>query len=412
MTPHLDHDRATVIEGDCVEVLRALDENSVDAVVTDPPYGIHFMGKTWDQFTQGALGHGAGKARGGGRERGAAMHAGEYDLSLKGALAHEAWAEEVGRVILRVLKPGGHLLWFGSPRAHHRAVSGLENAGFEIRDSIHWIYGTGFPKSLNLGDGRGTALKPGHEPIVLARKPLIGTVAENVERYGTGALNIDGCRLGRDAVDPDVGRGQKTRDGATSLAMGPGPRGGSPAGRWPANVVFDEDAAPELDAQSGILHAHGDAVRSGSKLGYHGGARGGAECVPPQDRGGASRFFYCAKPARSERDFGCDALPSRTAGEATDREEGTDGLNSPRAGAGRTGGARNFHPTVKPVALMRWLCRLVTPPGGIVLDPFLGSGTTGIAALREGLNFIGIERSAEYLPIALARVSKALEEAA
>jgi site-specific DNA-methyltransferase (adenine-specific) len=298
----------TVIIGDCREVMAGMDASSVDAVVTDPPYELGFMGKKWD----------------------ASGIACSVDL----------WRE-----VLRVLKPGGHLLAFGGTRTYHRMTCAIEDAGFEIRDSLHWMYGTGFPKSLNLGDGRGTALKPGHEPIVLARKPLVGTVAKNVAEHGTGALNIDACRIGEGTGKPKP----EYRPNYANDVFGKGMGGGAwenTSGRWPANVLLDEDAAEELDAQSG--EAKPKPQRTG--------------------RMGASRYFYVAKPSRKERGDG------------------------------------NVHPTVKPVELMRYLVRLVTPPGGLVLDPFLGSGTTGVAAGLEDLRFVGVEQSEEYASIARKRM--------
>jgi site-specific DNA-methyltransferase (adenine-specific) len=317
-------------QGDCREVLACLEADSLDAVVTDPPYELGFMGKGWDRT----------------------------GVSNDPA----TWA-----AVMRVMKPGAYLLAFGGTRTYHRMVCAIEDAGFEIRDSLHWIYGTGFPKSLNLGGGRGTALKPAHEPIVLARKPLLGTVAKNISAHGTGALNIDACRIGpRDRTDYGLAKSTRSQ-GVAYGAPSASADFDSSQGRWPANILLDEDAAAEL--------------------------------------GGASRFFYCAKASRSERDKGCDSLPHQTGGEVTGgRAEGSAGLNSPRAGAGRTSGARNIHPTVKPVALMRWLVRLVTPAGGTVLDPFMGSGTTGIAAKVEDRNFIGVEMQADYLAIAEARI--------
>jgi hypothetical protein len=361
-----------IITGDCAVELKALPANSVDAAVTDPPYELGFMGKGWDKTGV--------------------------------AFRPETWAE-----ILRVLKPGGHLLAFGGTRTYHRMTCAIEDAGFEIRDSLHWIYGTGFPKSLNLGDGRGTALKPAHEPIVLARKPLSGTVAATVAEHGTGALNIDATRIpttenlnGGAYATESEGR----HDGKENWRFQAGGAGDytQPPGRWPANVLFDEDAAAELDAQSGTLKSGSRAAGEYGLMGYQ-----GADAAPmpavTSSTGGASRFFYVAKPTRMERDLGLDAFPVRSAGEATDREDGTVGLKSPRAGAGRTGGAKNHHPTVKPVTLMRYLVRLVAPPGGVVVDPFMGSGTTGMAAKAEGYRFIGIDLDPEYVKIAEARIA-------
>lgn len=405
--------------GDCRELLRQLPDNSVDAVVTDPPYELGFMGKKWD---------GTGIA---------------YEIPM--------WRE-----VLRVLKPGGHLLSCGGARTYHRMACAVEDAGFEIRDCIQWLYGTGFPKSLNISkaidaaagverevvglpitapatdaakqwEGWGTALKPAYEPIIVARKPLDGTVAANVLKHGVGGLNIDGCRIetmenlngGAYAKDPTPRAGQdlwsKQRKGDVNVMK----RGGAgeyvqPTGRWPANVVLDEDAAAQLDVQSGVSKStggkgeHSGLIDNPSIYGKFSGKNKGSTAGGLGDSGGASRFFYCAKASRSEREAGCESLPAKTPGEMTGgREEGSDGLNSPRAGAGRTSGARNDHPTVKPVALMRWLVRLVTPPGGTVADPFMGSGTTGVACAQEGFAFIGMELDEGSYRIAQARVHHA-----
>ncbi len=363
--------------GDCRSVLATLADHSVDAVVTDPPYELGFMGKAWDK---------TGIA---------------YDRSV--------WAE-----VLRVCKPGAYLLAFGGTRTYHRMACAIEDAGFEVRDSIHWIYGTGFPKSLNLGEGRGTALKPGHEPIVLARKPCEGTTTANVAEWGTGALNVDACRI---AGTPEPTRFDPAKHGhegwrmdATGAEVA---ANASPLGRWPANVVFDEDAAQELDQLTGERKSgaavSGDEPSTPTTNVY--GKYDRKPFTPHTDSGGASRFFYCSKASRAERDRGCEALPLATAGEATGgRADGSAGLNSPRAGAGRTSGARNVHPTVKPLALMRWLVRLVTPPGGLVLDPFCGSGSTGIAAMQEDVGFLGIDSAPHAIEIATARMGQCYED--
>jgi DNA modification methylase len=375
-------DTGRVLVGSCLDRLKDLPDASIDSIVTDPPYELGFMGKSWDA---------SGIA---------------YNVEL--------WRE-----CLRILKPGGHLLAFGGTRTYHRMAVAIEDAGFEIRDSIHWVYGSGFPKSLDVSkaidkaagaerevtgpkpytnqniknnhlhaghenvreqtyfttpatdaakqwSGWGTALKPAHEPIVLARKPLNGTVAQNVQEHGTGAINIDGCRVGSEILPAQVA-GQATIGTFERKHMITPER----TGRWPANIIFDEAAGAELDEQSDME---------------------------------TSRFFYCPKPGKKERNAGLDKLKAKTAGEATDREDGSAGLNSPRAGAGRTGGSKNFHPTVKPVELMRYLCRLITPSGGTVLDPFLGSGTTAVAATLEGFQWVGCEMTADYLPIIKGRV--------
>jgi site-specific DNA-methyltransferase (adenine-specific) len=453
-----------ILRGDCVAEMRGLPDACVDSVVTDPPYELNFMGKKWD-----ASGI-------------------SYSIDL--------WRE-----VLRVLKPGGHLLAFGATRTYHRMACAIEDAGFEVRDSLHWIYGSGFPKSLDVSkaidkmagaqrlvvgtsnkgvgnvrgehaesgfaasrdkvfeltapataaaaawEGWGTALKPAHEPIVLARKPLVGTVADNVLQHGTGALNVDGCRIGwesdadresaaaaaaaamRAGADQNANRTAygKFNDGAASIAPYLESMQG---GRWPANVLLSEEAAAELDAQSGLSPAKKARVAQkggcNGALGRFAGSSADAVGHWPEDAGGgASRFFYVAKPSRSEREAGCGAnlparsqqqqqredghiagLISKSGAEACGRKDGSAGLNNPRAGAGRTAeNIRNFHPTVKPITLMRYLVRLVTPPSGVVLDPFCGSGTTGCGAALEGFDFLGIEREPDYARIAEARIA-------
>jgi DNA modification methylase len=354
--------KAELLHGDCVDLMRAMPENSVDSVVTDPPYELGFMGKTWD---------GAGIA---------------YSLVM--------WREA-----LRVLKPGGHLLAFGGTRTYHRMACAIEDAGFEIRDSIHWVYGSGFPKSLNVGkqdgceawEGWGTALKPAHEPIVVARKPLQGTVAGNVLVWGTGGLNIDGCRVGTDTVTINTfDNGAKPFGGAVGEAF----TSRRSSGRWPANIVLDGAAAAALDQQSGVSK-DGVAVRhrgvSGGRIGPPGAKPEGTPDVGYGGQGGASRFF-------TQADFGPDDWPFVYQAKPSKRERNA-GLDKP-----------STHPTVKPVALMRHLVRLVTPPGGTVLDPFAGSGTTLVAAVLEGMNAIGCEMTDEYLPIIEGRVAWAEEQ--
>lgn len=428
--------RQRLILGDCVDVMRAMPAESVTAIVCDPPYGLRFMGKEFD-----TLGDGPAQQ---------AWHA--------------AWCAEA----LRILKPGGYLLAFGGTRTYHRLACAIEDAGFELRDSLVWQYGSGFPKSVNVsiaidkahgamghrgkaiivaGDGGqqanlvnpggapahdpitddakrwkgwGSALKPAFEPVAVARKPLGKglTLAANVLQHGTGALNIDGCRVGlaenEDAakltarsggergIRPD---GYVAGSGATTPNLG----WDCSKGRWPANVIFThapgcgDECAPgcpvaALDAQSGNV---GGASRFFTVTEY-------GEDDLPGELPGDPPFYYAPKAARSEREAGCEGLPARTGSEAVDRDEGSAGAQSPRAGAGRTADAvRNFHPCVKPVAVMRWLVRLSVPTGGIVLDPFMGSGTTGVAAVREGFHFVGIERDPEYLAIATARISAA-----
>ena len=373
----------SVLLGDCLELLAAVEADSVDATVTDPPYELGFMGKKWD--------------------------------STGIAYSTDLWSR-----VLRAMKPGAHLVAFGGSRTYHRMACAIEDAGFEIRDSLMWLYGTGFPKSLNLPGGIGTALKPAHEPIVLARKPLMGTVLANVLLHRTGALNIDAARTPGTPGTPGTlaDRADATHSHSMSgpkRSMGASYRRaverGDITGRWPANVLLDEAAAEMLDRQTGELQSgfmSAGTLREGGQavaLGYFSGIASVDGTYG--DAGGASRFFYTAKPSRSERDAGLDDLEPRTAGQATGREDGSAAMRSPRTGAGRSseGGVRNHHPTVKPVAVMEWLVDLVAPPGGLVLDPFVGSGTTGVAAVRRGRSFVGMEREAEYVEIATRRIA-------
>ena len=458
-TPFFTTDHVTVHHGDCLDVMRALPDASVDAIVTDPPYGLGFMGKAWDSLPPGL-----------------------------------PWATEC----LRVLRPGGHLLAFGGTRTWHRLAVAVEDAGFEMRDSIAWLYGSGFPKSLDVSkaieqrergalvrskllhfatergvngqwleaqgvasaasfadwttgghvpseknwaivkgaldvtpdeeaaferevlaegksrlddgtvyglghsgrrlgsavtpdaqqwQGWGTALKPAFEPIVVGRKPLAGTVAANVLAFGTGALNIDGCRV---ETDTDTRRnaagGDNGLNGSGTFRIRERRAEDQPerSGRWPANVVLDESQADELDRQTGVLTSGANPTRRGSDKfrDAYGDFNGQEECTPARgaDSGGPSRFFptfrYQAKAPASERPR-------------------VDGV---------------AHPTVKPLALMQWLVRLVTPPGGVVLEPFAGSGTTLEACILEGVDCIGIELGAEHLPLIMQRITRSLDK--
>jgi hypothetical protein len=371
--------------GDSRELLAKLKPNSIDALVCDPPAGISFMGKEWDHDH-------------GGRDGWIKAFASLFALTLA------------------TMKPGAHGLVWALPRTSHWTATALEDAGFELRDVVMHLFGTGFPKSLNVAkatedarfDGWGTALKPAAEHWILVRKPLIGTVAENMLEYGTGGLNIDASRiLGQ---RPATTRGAGGQNGRYESLRAQGRIEDNGAGRFPSHLILDEEAAATLDAQSGVL-------TSGQSAGFIGEVSKSAALgdkramIRPEtivgDRGGASRFFYCAKPGRKERDLGCDDLPPRTGGEATDREDGSAGVQNPRAGAGRTGGARNVHPTVKSIELMKYLIRLITPTGGIVLDPFMGSGSTGCAAVSSGFKFVGIEQESEYFEIAKRRIAAA-----
>jgi len=389
MTHQLHH-------GDCLEVLRSMPDCSVDSIVTDPPYGLSFMGKKWD-----------------------------YDVP-----SVDVWVE-----CLRVLKPGGHLLAFAGTRTQHRMAVRIEDAGFEIRDMIAWVYGSGFPKSLDvskaidkaagaerevvgiksagIGTGKaygkivgerepittnqvpitapstdaakqwqgwGTALKPALEPITVARKPLVGTVAENVLQHGTGAINVDGGRV--------------------------------EGGRWPANFIHDgsEEVVGLFPLTGGGSYSKSGGRNLDGPSRAFGSFDQSVKNAPDNygDSGSAARFFYCAKASKADRDAGCEGMEVR-------QTVGGGGLGNPVSGAygSEKSPARNHHPTVKPTDLMRYLCRLVTPPNGIVLDPFNGSGSTGCAAVLEGFQYIGIEREAEYIAISEKRIqarSKQVQE--
>jgi len=358
VTPVLDG-RVVLHPGDCMEIMRSLPEASVDSVVTDPPY--HLL-STVKRFAKSG---GADRIHDGDNQYGR-LSRGFMGKTWDGgdiAFRPETWAE-----VLRVLKPGGHLVAFGAPKNYHRLACAIEDAGFGIRDSLMWLFGSGFPKSHNLDgkhEGWGTALKPAYEPIILARKPLIGTVAANVLAHGTGAINVDACRVegpgGVEREDEPSQDRRYTERGSTNFAATPGPRGGSPHGRWPANVVHD--GSDEVLASFPETTSGKPGIMRG---GVNTGAAYGAESRPPGtpmtgfgDSGSAARFFYCAKANAKDR-------------------------------------AGSKHPTVKPIALMRWLVRMVTPPGGVVLDPFAGTGTTGRAAVEEGFDAILIEREPEY----------------
>ncbi len=435
MKPWLDVGGVTVFHGDCIEVMRQLLDNSVDAVVTDPPYGLEFMGKDWDAPWKQAGDVIADPASVGGFQDGAGGNPFSrsrirYGREDGASVGFQLWFTDVATEALRVLKPGGHLLAFGGTRTWHRLAVAIEDAGFEVRDSVAWMYGSGFPKSLDVSNaidkragaervrivehagtsgslsgprinvidagapatpaaeqwqGWGTALKPAHEPIVVARKPLIGTVAENVLTHGTGALNIDGCRIG--TTDNLVPAGGERNFANEVYGKGLGVSSGRSAelgGRWPANVILDESQAAELDKQSGNRPSRGEYTDSLKKpqtpwsiFSTKASGETNRNNSYANEQGGASRFFYVAKASKKER-------------------PNVNGI---------------AHPTVKPMALMRYLVRLVTPPGGTVLEPFAGSGTTIEACVIEGFNCIAIEREAEYLPLIEARLNRPIQAA-
>ena len=407
-----------IICGDCLDVMAAMPDNSVDSIVTDPPYGLAFMGKNWD----------------------------------KGVPGEAFWVEA-----LRVAKPGAHILAFGGTRTYHRLAVAIEDAGWEIRDMIQWVYGSGFPKSLDVGkaidkaagaerevvgntrsgissrsrvgafiggvaveemkhiditapatpdaqkwDGWGTALKPANEPLCLARKPFKGTVAANVLQWGTGGINIDGCRVelngddtSRTASPCSESKDRKTNFNASKLT---GTVNNSwSKGRFPANFIHDGSEEVLALFPYSISRA-GNPNRCNHKPNgntYFSNKTVGQE---HNDSGSAARFFYCAKASASERNMGLSNLDDTTT---------TDGRKKDIDNPFQRGKTirKNGHPTVKPLSLMRYLCRLITPPGGVVLDPFSGSGTTLIAAKQEGFGYIGIELSEEYVEIAEARLS-------
>ena len=417
-----------IIHGDTPGALAELADESIDSCVTDPPYGLGFMGKEWDTFKPGShreskhfkVGRGdqritSSNPNVNGRSHSPAMSPSqiEYDRSLSGQRGFQAWVETWAREVLRVLKPGGHLLCSGAPRSYHRMACGIEDAGFEVRDAVLWLFGQGFPKSHNLKgehEGWGTALKPAWEPILLARKPFKGTVAENVAVHGVGALNVDACRIGfQDDADREAAFpvGRLTSHGTGSLA-GPGAAQEAARtefsaerntkGRWPANVIHDgSDVAVAEFPETASVQPCG--IKAGNNNNVYGQFAGGIPVTGIGDSGSAARFFYCAKASRADRNDGMSGFEKKPLlwSSGTQAPGTFQSPNTDRA-------ARNNHPTVKPTDLMRYLCTLVTPPGGTVLDPFMGSGSTGRGALLGGFHFIGVEREAEYVAIADARI--------
>lgn len=379
--------------------LAEIEEASVDAIVTDPPYHLTTGKKGGSGPASVNLESPYGRAR---------VTTGFMGMTWDGgdvAMQPETWA-----ALLRVAKPGAHLLAFGGTRTHHRIWCAVEDAGWEIRDTLMWLYGEGFPKSSNQEgewEGWGTALKPAFEPILLARKPLIGTVAENLQQHQVGALNIDASRI--EVNDEDYARNcsgdrghagtrEKAEEGATNLRPGGGK---AAAGRWPANVLHDgsEEVVAAFPSEAGAV---APVTRRGSdKFRNSYGAFAGQEEVGHfhGDRGSAARFFWCPKASRRDRNEGLEGMPKRAVNWSSgEQSPGTfQSENTERE-------MENFHPTVKPTELMQYLIRLVTPKEGVVLDPFMGSGSTGKAAVREGMRFIGIELEQQYVDIARRRI--------
>jgi len=430
----------TIYNEDCLIQLKELEDNSIDAIVTDPPYEISFMSKGWD---------GTGIA-----------------------FNTEVWEE-----CLRVLKPGGHILAFGGTRTYHRMTVAIEDAGFEIRDCIFWCYGSGFPKSHDVGKnieklkvggkknlkqigtkkglvatnhndkakttnpsgfsyrtnnkgysevatdrtqtngeipvyeitndykGWGTALKPAVEPVVMGRKPFKGSVAGNVLEWGTGGINIDGCRIGTEQIQQR--QYDRTQEHANQYGNGSKRESNGviteTQGRFPANLILDEEAGKILDEQSGTVRmaSNVNGIAHHSKMNFTPGEESKVKMKQvnvAEIKGGASRFFYCPKTSKKERNEGCGKLEEKMTSSGQKKFIGSN-FESVAVVKGK-----NHHPTVKPCSLLQYLIRLITPKGGVVLDPFMGSGSTGKAAMKEGMDFIGIEKETEYFEIAQARI--------
>lgn len=381
----------TIINADCLEWMRTQPDNSITTIVTDPPYGLHFMNKGWDKFSKDKLK--IGRKEKGTHTNSAAHEAARYDERLNDEF--QEFMFEFGREALRIIKPGGHMLMFGAPRRYHRQACGLEDAGWEIRDCLIWIFGSGFPKSHNhFGfEGYGTSLKPAYEPIIMCMKPLEGTFKQNAEKWGVGGINIDACRIPTEQNLGRVTSSDTLYEGGWKKIDVPNPKGG----RWPANLILDEQAGEMLDAQSGMSKSTGgDGYKNsifagGKKTGGHGLG----------DKGGASRFFYCAKSSSSERNAGLEGMPLKEKKTLNDYVNPSEGRTASKSGSSMS----NHHPTVKPLKLMEYLINLVMPPkDGILLDPFAGSGSTILAAQNLGYQAIGIEKEKEYCDIAEARL--------
>ena len=353
-----------LLNGDCIEQMQKLKDEGkqIDSVVTDPPYHLTSIVERY-----GKEGSAPAKDKDG-----------LYQRQARGFMGKEwdggdiAFRTDTWKLAYDLLKPGGYLLAFSASRNYHRMAVAIEDAGFEIRDQIMWIYGSGFPKSLNVGDGWGTALKPAHEPIVMARKPLEGTNKQNIEKYGTGGINIDGCRIQGD----DIGGERKITNRKP---------------RDENNVWTDENSGMKQEANH-----FADADPKG---------RYPANLIHDGLQEEWARYFYCPKTSSAERNRGLDDFDTKKMGMSGGAQSKGDGYDKGQGiGLNRVIERKNTHPTVKPQELMKYLCRLVTPKGGVVLDPFMGSGSTGMAAKDEGFDFIGIEKEQEYFEIAEARI--------
>lgn len=439
-----------LVLGDCIEKMKEMDENSIDCIVTDPPYHLTSITERFGKENSKEAKYGTD---------------GLFQRQSKGFMNQTwdggdiAFRTDVWKECLRVLKPGGYLLCFGAPRTYHRMACAIEDAGFEVRDCLMWLFGSGFPKSHNVGlgidkhfghsnrgkaiptastyqasdieqtnkltgnkveeyigktdlgkkySGYGTALKPAYEPIMMCRKPLVGTVAKNVLEYGTGALNIDACRVecndkskfpvGEYTTDTTVGKirnNNRTEDTNKN-------------GRFPANILHDgSDEAVSLfpHTKSGKMTSEHNRHTDGSPNGIYGKFDVNHPLSETYgDSGSAARFFYCAKANKKDRNEGCETLE--------EKQYSSDGREKEIENAYQRNNSvsNNNHPTVKPNDLMRYLVRLVCPEGGIVLDPFNGSGSTGKAAILEGFNYIGIEMNQEYITISECRLKHAEEQ--
>lgn len=346
-----------LINGDCIEEMAKLDENSVDTIITDPPYGLSFMGKEWDDFSD--------------------------NQKL------QKWTQEWATEAIRVAKPGAMMLCFGGTRTFHRIACGIEDAGWEVRDTMMWVYGSGFPKSYNIGknldgwSGWGTALKPAYEPIIVAMKPRDGTFVENALKWGVAGLNIDG---GRVPTEDKLGGGMVSK-GRPKASEG-----------WDRPWMHDEEVTEKKKKESADKVKHAESLGRWPANLVHDGSEEATSGM-----GDKSRYFYCAKASRKERNAGLEGMEETVThsayGDYAGTPEHATNVGRPRA---------NNHPTVKPLSLMTYLCRLTaTPTGGIVLDPFMGSGTTGMACKKTGRDFIGIELDEHYFEIAKRRVSNA-----